>query len=138
MRDKDGNKQYPVTVTSLIIDPQGQTAESRIQKVENATYKNKGYYATVEALNTAFPKGSVGSKAYVGTNYPYAIYAWDTATNSWVNTNETGGDESVSLEDYYTKEEVNTMFADKQEVLTQEEYDALPVKDADKLYFCYE
>lgn len=134
---------------------------TEITKLQNATYKNKGYFATADALVSAYPSGSNGSKAYVGTSYPYAIYVWDGS--AWVDSGETGGDESVTLGDYYTKEEVDTTlegfttedelattmegYYTKEEttevvesyhvILTQEEYDALEVKE-DKLYFTYE
>ena len=29
LKDKDGNRQYPVTSTTLVVDEQGKTAEQR-------------------------------------------------------------------------------------------------------------
>lgn len=136
MRDKDGNRQYPVTLTSSIIDTEGRDVEARLSKIENATYKNKGYYMTVEALRVAYPSAENGSQAFVGLNYPYAVYQW--TGGAWTATGATGGNQDFSLENYYTKAQVNALFAAKFEILTHAEYDALPVKDADKLYFCTE
>ena len=107
---------------------------SELTKLQNATYKNKGYFATAESLVSAYPTASAGSIAYVGSSYPYAIYVWN---GSWTNSGETGGDESVELGDYYTKEETQEVIEDFHIILTQEAYDALETKE-EKLYFCYE
>lgn len=107
---------------------------TELAKLGASTYKNKGYFATAESLVNAYPTASAGSIAYVGSSYPYAIYMWN---GSWVNSGETGGDESVELGDYYTKEETKEIVEDFHVFLSQEAYDALETKE-DKLYFCYE
>ena len=112
--------------------------KNAIGGLENAVYKNKGYFATVNALTSAYPIGSVGSRAYVGVNYPYAIYVWDVATNSWLNSGELGGDESIPLSDYTTKDETIEMIEDYHIVLSESAYEALETKEEGKLYFTYE
>lgn len=107
---------------------------TEITKLQTSTYKNKGYFATAESLVNAYPTASAGSIAYVGSSYPYAIYTWN---GSWVDSGETGGNESVNLGDYYTKEETARVVEDYHTVLTQEEYDNLGSYE-DKLYFCTE
>lgn len=107
---------------------------TELAKLGASTYKNKGYFATAESLVNAYPTASAGSIAYVGSSYPYAIYMWN---GSWVDSGETGGDESVELGDYYTKEETKEVVEDFHVFLSQEAYDALETKE-DKLYFCYE
>lgn len=107
---------------------------TELAKLGASTYKNKGYFATAESLVSAYPTASAGSIAYVGSSYPYAIYVWN---GSWTNSGETGGDESVNLGDYYTKEETKEIVEDFHVFLTQEAYDALETKE-EKLYFCYE
>lgn len=84
----------------------GATVEDAVRAVENATYKNKGYFPTLAELQSAFPKGSAGSRAYVGSTYPYSIYLWQNG--AWVDSGATGGDESVDLASYYTKSETDT------------------------------
>lgn len=74
--------------------------------------RNKGYFATVEALQAAYPIAVSGSKAYVGVTYPFAIYLWDATASTWVDSGETGGEESVNLGDYYTKEETDAKVAE--------------------------
>jgi hypothetical protein len=106
-------------------------------EIANATYKNKGYFTTLEALLEAYPSSFVGSRAYVGTSYPYEIYLWSNDENTWVNSGEFGGEESVNLGNYYTKEETASLIENYHVVLSQKEYDALEEKE-DKLYFIYE
>lgn len=108
---------------------------TEIAKLQAASYKNKGYFATVESLIASYPTASAGSIAYVGSSYPYAIYTWDGST--WVDSGDTGGNESVDLGEYYTKEETHDAIKDEYEVISQEQYDRLPSKE-EKLYFCYE
>lgn len=61
--------------------------------------KNRGYYISLESLQTAHPMGTVGDIAYVGTVAPFAIYTWyDT---SWMDTGETGGSDEVDLSGFF-------------------------------------
>lgn len=99
--------------------------------------KNKGYFRTAEDLTLNYPIAYAGCIAYVGLTYPYAIYVWDVDTETWVDSGQTGGQENVPLGDYYTKAETHDAIKSEYVVLTQEEYDALAVKE-DKLYFIYE
>lgn len=105
-----------------------------VTRLENATYKNKGYFKSVEQLQNNIPTASAGSRAYVGVEYPFAIYEWDTATASWIDSGTTGGDESLNLNNYYTKEEAAEMFIGSDNVrfietrFTQEQIDQM-VKD---------
>lgn len=91
----------------------GATVEDAVRAVENATYKNKGYFPTLAELQSAFPEGSAGSRAYVGSTYPYSIYLWQNG--AWVDSGATGGDESVDLASYYTKSETDTKLTELSE-----------------------
>lgn len=122
---------------AIRINSNTQKIGNEIDRLRAATYKNKGYFASASALASAYPTASAGSIAYVGSSYPYAIYVWDTSSQSWINSGKTGGQESVPLEDYYTKEETKDAIEDFHVFLTQEAYDALETKE-EKLYFCYE
>lgn len=100
-------------------------------RLENATYKNKGYYRSLDELEANVPVPSNGSKAYVGNKYPYRIYI--SSNGVWMDSGETGGDESVSLENLYTKDDIV--------VLPQAEFDALKeagLLDPYKEYNTYE
>lgn len=108
-----------------------------VEKLKNATYKNKGYFASLPALKEAFPTATAGSKAYVGSKYPYAIFHWDTATQSWVTDGSTGGEENVNLTNYYTKEETIEAIDESRILISQSAYDALGTYE-EKWYYCTE
>lgn len=65
-----------------------------IATLENAKFKNKGYFTTEAKLKEAIPNPTIGSKAYVGTSEPYAIYIVENGV--WVDSGYTGGDELVA------------------------------------------
>lgn len=79
--------------------------DKAVEQVKNATTRNKGYFSTDAALKSAFNRASLGDIAYVGSTYPYQIWAWNGT--EWENTHENGGQESVNLGDYYTKEDTD-------------------------------
>lgn len=119
------------------INSNNQKISVEVAKLGNATYKNKGYFKNVAALTTAYPSASVGSKAYVGSNYPYTIFQWDTTTQSWETDGSTGGDEDINLANYYTKEETIEAIDESRTLISQSAYDALGTYE-EKWYYCTE
>lgn len=117
------------------INSNTQKIGAEIDKLKAATYKNKGYFKTLTDLQGACPTASLGSKAYVGSSYPYAIYLWNGS--AWEDSGEKGGDDSIDFSNYYTKAETQQAIEDYHVVLTQQEYEALNTKE-DKFYFTYE
>ena len=99
--------------------------------------KNKGYYQSYESLLKNYPTASAGDIAFVGVNYPYAIYQWDADNAKWADTGQTGGQNNIPLGDYYTKSETMAAIDAYHVILSQEAYDALEEKE-DKLYFTFE
>ena len=102
-----------------------------IMRLENSTYKNKGYFRSVELLNEYYPAPSNGGKAYVGESYPYAIYVVENGV--WIDSGEVGGQDTINLENIYTKEDIID--------LPQSEFDALReagLLDPSKEYNTYE
>lgn len=73
-------------------------------RLENATYKNKGYYRSLDELEANVPMPSNGSKAYVGNKYPYQIYI--SNNGAWMDSGETGGDENIDLDRIYVKDDI--------------------------------
>jgi hypothetical protein len=73
-------------------------------RLENATYKNKGYYRSLDELESNVPVPSNGSKAYVGNKYPYRIYI--SNNGAWMDSGETGGDENIDLDRIYVKDDI--------------------------------
>lgn len=83
-----------------------------VEALRDATIKNCGYFSTADALREAYPTASAGAKACVGVTYPFAIYLWDATTSAWVDSGKAGGEASVNLGDYYTKEETDEKAAE--------------------------
>lgn len=108
---------------------------TELTKLGSATYKNKGYFKTLPDLQAAHPTSSLGSMAYVGTKYPFAVFRWNGS--AWATDGTTGGDENLDLSQYYTKEEVDEAIANSIVFLSQSAYDALETKE-DKWYATYE
>ena len=79
-------------------DVVGKNLDELDKKVDNAILKNKGYFTSVEKLNEAIPNPTIGSKAYVGTSEPYAIYIVENG--AWVDSGYTGGVEDFNLGEY--------------------------------------
>ena len=73
-------------------------------RLENATYKNKGYYRSLDELEANVPVPSNGSKAYVGNKYPYQIYI--SNNGAWMDSGEMGGDENIDLDRIYVKDDI--------------------------------
>lgn len=93
------------------------TLNADILKIKDATTKNKGYFATSENLFAALPSAKVGDVAFVGAEYPYAVYRWDGI--GWANNGEVGG-ESVDLHEYPTKDELNNELSLAKESINKE------------------
>lgn len=73
-------------------------------RLENATYKNKGYYRSLDELEANVPVPSNGSKAYVGNKYPYQIYI--SSDGAWMDSGEMGGDDNIDLDRIYVKDDI--------------------------------
>lgn len=80
-----------------------------IEKLKSATTKNKGYFKTLEDLKAAYTStnSTVGMIAYVGTTSPYKVYEYKSS--GWTDTGNTHTP-SVSLGDYYDKENIDSNF----------------------------
>ena len=104
--------------------------DTEVEKLKNATYKHKGYFKTLADLETAYPTSSLGSVAWVGTQYPFTLYRWIMRTG-WTTDGTTGGDENLDLSQYYTIEEVKAMYVQSEGVrsinasYTQEQLEAM-------------
>lgn len=76
------------------VDAQAARLDDVDTTLENALFKNKGYFTTEAKLKEAIPNPTIGSKAYVGTSEPYAIYIVENG--AWVDSGYTGGNELVA------------------------------------------
>lgn len=80
------------------------------EQLKDATTRNKGYYPNVDALMSAVPNAKMGDIAYVKSEgyTPYEVWEWKV--DGWAGTGTSGGDASVDLGNYYTSEDVDTLF----------------------------
>lgn len=90
------------------INANNAKVSTELEKLGNATYKHKGYFKTLPDLQAAYPTSSLGSIAWGGTKYPFALFRWNGT--AWATDGTTGGDENLDLSQYYTKEEAKAMF----------------------------
>lgn len=80
---------------------------TEVEKLKNATTKNKGYFTTEEALRAAYPTPTDGMYAWVGTPYPGTVY--ESKGGAWADTEQVPDTEYVNLAEYATKEEVQAI-----------------------------
>jgi hypothetical protein len=112
------------------INTNNAKVSTELEKLGNATYKHKGYFKTLDDLETAYPTSFLGAVAWVGTQYPFTLYRWIMRTG-WTTDGTTGGDENLDLSQYYTKEEAKAMFVQSDGVrsinasYTQEQLEAM-------------
>lgn len=71
---------------------------TEVEKLKNATTKNKGYFTTEEALRAAYPTPADGMYAWVGTPYPGTVY--ESTGGAWGDTGQEPDTESVNLNEY--------------------------------------
>ena len=65
------------------------TISSDLNKVKNATTKNKGFFTSLSDLQSYVKQATVGDWAYVGTSYPLTIYKYNGSI--WVDSGVFGG-----------------------------------------------
>lgn len=85
-----------------------------VTTVENAAFRQKGYFTSVESLMSAYPTAEEGSQAFVynasnSPSSPYDIYSY--FNGAWIDTGLDGGSTTVDL-------------SEKQDTLTKYKEDA--------------
>ena len=131
MELKNLNTQTTWEVASDTINSNNGKINEVVTRLEHATYKNKGYFKSVEELQNAFPNPSNGSRAFVGNNPPYEIYI--SEDGSWIYSGEGDDKDDIVLDNLYTKDDIVW--------LPQEDFDAMKESgalDPTKEYRTYE
>ena len=90
--------------------------DRKTDAIEVSLLRNKGYYPTIEELKEYIPYSDDGCIAYVGSNYPYKIYRWESA--EWVDTGEVLTEGEVNLAYYYTRPQIDAKVGTLQEQIT--------------------
>lgn len=144
---KENKDVFPFDTLPTSGSVKGITSGAVKEALQNIKSKVKGYFLTEENLKRVHSTADEGSKAYVGYNYPYAIYLYETDKGGWYDTKQTGGDEGFSAGDFYSKMEIDRKNAELDErlkvleerdiFLSEDAFEAIEPED-DKLYFIVE
>lgn len=105
------NEADIVTVTARYILGDSQKINAIMQSLESLATKAghyKGYFATYDDLLTSYDIAEDGDYALVGDKKSF--YIWDTNTTQWISTQAL-----VSLDNFYTIEQVDKLLTDKQD-----------------------
>ena len=109
-----------------------------IGDVEYATRSNKGLFASADALSAAIPNPQKGDWALVSDNgFPAELYVCNT-DGTWSDSGETYSGDSVDLDDYVTKEDIEnvpTIAPDAQDVFSISDDDGFKVLRIGTEYF---
>lgn len=93
---------------SNTINTNFQNMDVEVEKLKNSTTRFKGYFTNETNLKKKFPSPKRGDIAFVGEPYPGNVY--DVLTDgSWHNTNKAPDTDSVNLNDYATKEDLEAV-----------------------------
>lgn len=74
----------------------------------------KGYYATIEELDTALTTGIAGDYALVGADNSFHI--WDTETETWISSQA-----DIDVSQFYNKSQIDELLEGKENSLVTEE-----------------
>lgn len=105
-----------------------------IEKLKNANIRFKGYFQTIEALQTQHPSPTVGFTAWVGSPFPGTVYACQ-GEGEWVDTEDIPDTGSIALNGYLTTSDVITGLESEEETkpLSASMGKALDQKKVDKV-----
>ena len=78
-------------------------AAASAAKAEQLAQGCKGWFVNVAALRAAYPTGTDGEWAILGSTD--SIWVWDADSSDWINSHKT-----TDLSDYYTKEQADGRF----------------------------
>lgn len=85
-----------------------QNMNTDLEKVKSSTSKFKGYFSSEDGLKSKYPSPQEGDTAWVGEPYPGTVYDVQVA-GSWHNTEKNAETGQVNLEDYYSKDQIDSM-----------------------------
>lgn len=142
--------------SATAINENNQKINSEVEKLKYVTNKCKGLHVTEAVLKAAFPNPKDGDWAIVGSTVPGPI--WSAGNGVWSATGETGGGGTIDVAGYATTEQLSMVkdiandsltgseeakkdiadFKESFQVMSETEYENLPIKDPDTFYLTYE
>lgn len=88
-----------------------QNISADIEKIKRTASIKVPWATSLSELRSLVSNPYNGQFALVGETLPAPIYKYNGT--DWENTNETGGGINVSLDNYYTKQDVDSLVSDK-------------------------
>lgn len=116
---ENSKNRFPFDTSPVEGSSKGITSGALSEALKDVSSKMKGYFLTEEDLRSVYITADEGSKAYVGYNYPYSIYLYESSKGGWYDTKQTGGDDTFNTGDFYTKLQVDQKFIDLTDRFTE-------------------
>lgn len=108
---RENKNVFPFDTSPTAGSEKGITSGAVEEALKDVSSKMKGYFLTEEDLRKSYPETDEGSKAYVGNNYPYAIYLYEKDKGGWYDTKQTGGEETFNAGEFYTKIQIDSFIS---------------------------
>ena len=109
---KDHENLFPFDTSPMEGSSKGITSGAVVEALKDVSSKMKGYFLTEKNLKSIYATADEGSKAYVGYNYPYAIYLYESSKGGWYDTGQVGGDDLFNAGEFYTKIQIDEKIAE--------------------------
>lgn len=109
---RENKNVFPFDSSPTAGSEKGITSGAVEEALKDVSSKMKGYFLTGENLKSIYATADEGSKAYVGYNYPYAIYLYESAKGGWYDTGQVGGNDTFNAGEFYTKIQVDEKFTE--------------------------
>lgn len=81
---------------------------TELTTLKNTTSVRQPLFSSTTEASKYITSPYVGQLILVGSTIPAPVYRWDGS--SWVDTGLTGGSAEVPLNNYYTKEEIDSRY----------------------------
>ena len=109
---KDNENLFPFDTSPMEGSSKGITSGAVVEALKDVSSKMKGYFLTEKNLKSIYATADEGSKAYVGYNYPYVIYLYESSKGGWYDTGQVGGDDLFNAGEFYTKIQIDEKIAE--------------------------
>jgi hypothetical protein len=113
-----------------------------INALENAAFRHKGYFVSIESLEAAYPSPEKGSQAFVYNvenpeETPYDVYHW--TTKGWAKSGITGGNIEVNIEAVQkVADNMPIVFSQEEQKALEEQGKWQDILDTNNVVYVYE
>lgn len=113
-----------------------------INALENAAFRHKGYFDSIESLQDAYPSPEKGSQAFV-YNYendmetPYDVYNW--TADGWVDSGIDGGNIEIDIKAVQkVADNLPVVFSQEEQKTLEEQGKWQDILDSNNIVYVYE